>query len=86
MASIFWDFEGLLLVGYPQVVKPITIESYAVYLKRLSDNIKQMRSEMLTKGILFHQVNAAAHNLMVAIEKYLTVGFSSFKTHLTRRD
>ena len=41
---------------------------------------------MLTKGILFHQVNAAAHKLMVAIEKYVTVGSSSFKTRLTRRD
>ena len=56
MASIFWDFEGLLLVGYPQIVKPIIRESYADYLKRLRDNIKQMRPEMLTKGILFHQV------------------------------
>ena len=86
MASIFWDFEGLLLVGYVQIVKPITRESYADYLKRLRDNIKQMRPEMLTKGILFHQVNAAAHNLMVAIAKYVTVGSSSFKTRLTRRD
>ena len=42
--------------------------------------------EMLTKGILFHQVNAAAHNLMVAIEKYVTVGSSSFKIRLIRRD
>ena len=32
IASIFWDFEGLLLVGYPQIVKPITRESYADYL------------------------------------------------------
>ena len=40
---------------------------------------------MLTKGILFHQVKAVAHNLMVAIEKYVTVGTSSFKTRLTRR-
>ena len=36
--------------------------------------------------ILFHQVNADAHNLMVTIEKYVTVGSSSFKTRLTRRD
>ena len=86
MASSFWDFEGLLLVGYPQIVKPITRESYADYLKHLRDNIKQMRPEMLTKGILFHQVKAAAHNLMVAIEKYVTVDTSSFKTRLTRRD
>ena len=86
MASIFGDFKGLLLVGYPQIVNPITGESYADYLKRVRDNIKQMRPEMLTKGILFHQVKAAAHNLMVAIEKYVTVGTSSFKTRLTRRD
>ena len=86
MASIFWDFEGLLLVGYPEIVKPITRESYSDYLKSLRDNIKQMRSEMLTKGILFHQAKAAAHNLMVAIEKYVTVHTSSFKTRLTRRD
>ena len=86
MASIFWDFEGLMLVGYPQIAKPITRESYADYLKRLRDDIKQMRPEMLTKGILFHQVKAAAHNLMVAIKKYVTVGTSSFKTRLTRRD
>ena len=86
MASIFWDFEGLLLVGYPQIVKPITRESYANYLKRLRDNIKQMRPEMLIKGILFHQVKTAAHNLMLAIEKYVTLGTSSFKTRLIRRD
>ena len=86
IASIFWYFEGMLLVGYPQIVKSITRESYADYLKRLCYNIKHKRPEMLTKGILFHQVNAAAHNLMVAIEIYMTVGSSSFKTRLIRRD
>ena len=86
IASIFWDFQELLLVGYPQIVKPITRESYSDYLKLLRDNIKQKRPEMLTKRILFHQVNAAAHNLMVAIEKYVAVGSSSFKTRLIPRD
>ena len=75
MASIFWDFEGLLLVNYPHIVKPIIRESYAGYLKRLGDNIKQKRPEMLTKGILFHQVNAAAHNFMVAMVKIRCCGF-----------
>ena len=45
MASIFWDLEGLLLVDYPQIVKPINRESYADYLQRLRDNIKQKRPE-----------------------------------------
>ena len=49
MASILWDFEGLLLVGCPQIVKPITRETYADYLKRLRDNIKQKMAEMLAK-------------------------------------
>ena len=41
----------------------------------MRDNIKQKRPEILIKGILFHQVNAAANNLMVAIVKIRDCGF-----------
>ena len=83
MASIFWDFEGLLLGGCLQTGKCINRENYADLLKRMRDNIKQKRPGMLTKGIPFHQANAPAHN-SVAMAKSVPVVSSSSHIRHTR--
>ena len=83
MASIFWDFEGLLLGDCLQTGKCIDRENYADLLKRLRDNMKQKRPGMLTKGNPLHQANAPADN-SVAMAKSVTVVSSSSHISHTR--
>ena len=67
MASVFWDYQGVILIEYLQKGHTVTGQHYSGQLKRLREAIKEKRPGKLTRGILFHQDNAPAHTSVVAM-------------------
>jgi len=69
MASVFWDAEGILFIGYLEKGKPITREYYSNLVTRLNKKIHEKRPGMQKKNIIFHQDNAHAHKSVLAMGK-----------------
>jgi histone-lysine N-methyltransferase SETMAR len=63
MASVFWDAEGILFIGYLEKGKTITGEYYSNLLTRLDEKICEKRPGLQKKKIIFHQDNAPAHKM-----------------------
>jgi hypothetical protein len=61
MASVFWDAEGILFIGYLEKGKTITREYYFNLLTRLDKQIREKRPSLQKKKIIFHQDNLPAH-------------------------
>ena len=74
MASVFWDYQGVILIECLQKGHTVTGQHYSGQLKRLREAIKK-RPGKLTRGILFHQDNAPAHTSMVAMGTIQDCGF-----------
>ena len=66
-ASVFWDAKGIVFIDYLQKRRTINGEYYANLLKEMRQVIKSKRPGKLTKGVLFHQNKAPAHESMVAM-------------------
>ena len=75
MASVFWDYLGVILIEYLQKGHTVTGQHYSGQLKRLREAIKEKRSGELTRGILFHQDNVPAHTSVVAMATNHVCGF-----------
>jgi histone-lysine N-methyltransferase SETMAR len=68
MASVFWDAEGILFIDYLEKGKTVTGEYYSNLLTRLDDKIREKRSGLQKKNIIFHQDNATAHKSVLVME------------------
>ena len=75
MASVFWDYQGVILIEYLQKGHTVTGQHYSRQLKRLREAIKEKRPGKLTRGILFHQDKAPAHTFVVAMATIHNCGF-----------
>jgi len=63
MASVFWDSEGVLMIGYLERGKTVTGVYYAKLIRKLRSAIKEKRCGKLSHGVLLHQDNAPAQPL-----------------------
>ena len=65
--NLFWDAEGILFTGYLEKAKRITGEYYSYLLTKLDENIREKRSSLEKKNIIFHQDNAPAQKSVLAM-------------------
>jgi len=77
LASIFWDQDGILLIGYLPKGQSIKVEYYPSLLVQLKDILKEKRSGKFTKGVLFLHDNAPAHRALATQKKLAYLGFQS---------
>lgn len=66
MATIFWDFKGVIHIDYMPHNTTITGQYYAGLLGRLRESIKNKRRGKLTRGPLLLHDNAPVHMSHVA--------------------
>jgi histone-lysine N-methyltransferase SETMAR len=79
MATVFWDFEGVLLVDYLPRGHTITGEYYAKLIPKVRQAIKEKRRGKLRCGVLFHQDNAPPHKSCVSMAAIHNAGFEIFQ-------
>lgn len=70
MATTFWDSHGIIFIDYLEKGKTITGKYYSALLDRLSDEIKEKRSHLQKKKVLFHHENTPAHTSVTAMAKF----------------
>ena len=68
MATIFWNFEGILLVDFLERRKTVTGAYYVEILRKLGAELAKKHSGGLNREILFHCYNASVHSSHVAKE------------------
>nr|XP_033783950.1 histone-lysine N-methyltransferase SETMAR-like [Geotrypetes seraphini] len=69
MATVFWDFLGIIFIDYLEKGKTINGEYYAGLLQRLRAEIKMKRPHLSKKTVLLHQDNAPAHTSTIVMVK-----------------
>lgn len=69
MASVFWDYKGIIFIDYLPKGQTVTGQYYANLLDKLAEKIREKRPGLAKKKILFHQDNAPAHKSVVAMAK-----------------
>jgi len=74
LALIFWDPDGIL-VDYLPKGQIINAEYYSSLLVQLKDILKEKRHGKITKGVLFLQDNALAHQAQATQKKLAYLGF-----------
>jgi len=67
MSSVFWDSEGVLMIGYLERGKTVTGVYYTELIRKLRSAIEEKRCGKLSHGVLLHQDNAPAHTSAVAM-------------------
>lgn len=75
MATIFWDYDGLLMIDYLPPKKTITGQYYAELILKLREAIKQKRRGKLSLGVWLLHDNAPVHKSMVAQQALRDCGF-----------
>jgi len=75
LASIFWDQDGILLIGYLPKGQTINAEYYSSLLMQLKNILKEKRRGKITKGILFLHDNDPAHRALGTQKKLAYLGF-----------
>jgi hypothetical protein len=58
IATVFWDFEGLILIGYLPRGHTMTGEYWANLIPKVRPAIKEKRRRKLRHGVRFHQTIA----------------------------
>jgi len=74
LASIFWDQDGILIDYLPKG-QTINAEYYSSLLVQLKDMLKEKHCGKVTKGILFLQDIALAHQTLTTQKKLAYLGF-----------
>lgn len=74
MASVFWDFKGVIHVEIMEKGHTINSEVYCSILSKVRDKIKEKRRGKLAKGIILLDDNARPHR-----SKYTTSFVASLK-------
>jgi len=75
LTSIFWDQDGIPLIGYLPKGQTINAEYYSSLLVQLKDILKEKRRGNVTKGVLFLHDNAPAHRALATQKKLAYLGF-----------
>jgi len=75
LASILWDQDGILLIGYLPKGQTMNGEYYLSLLVQLKDILKEKRLGKFTKGVLFLYDNAPAHRALATQKKLAYLGF-----------
>ena len=75
LVSIFWDQDGILLIGYLPKGQTFNAEYYSSLLVQLKDILKEKPREKVTKGALFLHDNAPAHRVLVSQKKLAYLDF-----------
>ena len=76
LATIFWDSEGILLIGYTEKKATITGKYYASLLHQHREAIKEKRRGKLSRGVLLLHDNAPVHKATVSIAAVHDCGFT----------
>ena len=75
MAFVFWNAHGILIVDYLEKGKTINSDYYLALLDRLSAEIKEKRTHMQKKKVLFHQDNTPCHKSIKRMVKLNELSF-----------
>ena len=75
MASVFWDSEGMLMIGYLERGKTVTDVYYAELIRKLRSAIKEKHYGKSSHGVLLHQDDAAVHTSAMAMAAIRECGF-----------
>jgi len=75
LASIFWNQDGILLIGYLLKGQTMNAEYYSSLLVQLKDILKEKRRGKFTKGVLFLHDNVPTHRALVTQKKLAYLGF-----------
>ena len=67
MATVFWDAQGVIMLGFLTKKSTITGAYYANLLDQLRIVIREKRRGKLSKGILLQQDNARVHTCNIAM-------------------
>jgi len=70
LASIFGDQDGMLLTDYLPKCQTITMDYYSSLLVQLKDILKEKHHGKITKGVLFLNDNALAHQALATEKKF----------------
>jgi len=74
-AWIFWDQDGILLIGYLPNGQTINAEYYSSLLVQLKDILNEKRRGNFTKCVLFLDDNTPAHRALATQKKLAYLGF-----------
>ena len=75
MASIFWDSQGVIMIGYLEQGRTIIGTYYADEVRRQRQEIARKRRGKLTCGVVLLQDNVPAHTSQVAMTPATECGF-----------
>jgi len=75
LASIFWDQDDILLIGYLPKGQTINAEYYSSLLVQMKGILREKRRGKVTKGVLFLHDNAPAHRALATQKKLAYLGF-----------
>ena len=77
LSRFFWDQDGILFIDYFLKGQTINAEYYSSLLVQLKDVLKETRQRRgkVTKGVLFLQDNAPAHQAFATQKKLAYLGF-----------
>jgi len=75
LASIFWDQDGILLIGYLPKGQTTNAEYYSSLLVQLTNISKDERRGKFTKVVLFLHDNTPAHRALATQKKMAYLGF-----------
>ena len=81
LASIFLDQDGILLIDYLPKGQTINAKYYSSLLVQLKDILREKSCRKVTKGVLFLQENAPAHQALTAQNKLAYLGFQCLDHH-----
>lgn len=70
MATVFWDYKGVLLIDYLAKGKTINSDYYCNLLDKLDPIIGDKRPGLQKKKIIFHQDNARVHTSFKTMSKF----------------
>jgi histone-lysine N-methyltransferase SETMAR len=79
LASVFWDKDGISLVVHVENGATITAKYYVALLDKLKQQLVSKRRGKLSKGMLFHQDNAAPHKVDLMHQKMADLHFEVLK-------
>ena len=75
IASVFWDADGILLIDFLEKGRTVTGKYYSNLLQQLRAAIIEKRPGKMTRGVLFHQDNGAAHKSTIAMATIRDCGY-----------
>jgi len=75
LVLIFWDQDSILLIDYLPKGQTINAEYYSSPLVQLKDILEEKCNRKVTKGVLFLQDNALAHQALATQKKLAYLNF-----------